>query len=81
MDDKELEGLVYEKTPERERILLGLELLEKVTVAFADTIADTNDKHRVCNVAQSVASQKSLLEQDWSLAGGGSHQPIEKRDS
>ena len=59
---------VYEPTEERERIVAGLEAIEREAVALAETVTDRASAHRVRNVAQSAASQKSLLIQDWQFA-------------
>lgn len=62
-----LDELNYERTEERVRILGALDDLQRRAEALAKTVADSGSAHRVRNVAQSVASQRSLLEQDWHL--------------
>ena len=60
-----LAELEFEKTPEREHILGELDEIEGRLVRLAESIVDEGTHHRVRNVAQSAASQKSLLIQDW----------------
>lgn len=70
-----MEELVYEKTDERGRVIEGLAEIEQRAVELAGSLADRRTAHRVRNVAQSAAAQRSLLEQDWHLADAEAGKP------
>lgn len=57
--------LEFEETEERRSVLKELDEIEAKVVRLAESLSDKGAHHRVRNVAQSVASQKSLLIQDW----------------
>jgi hypothetical protein len=60
----------YTPTPERERLIAALDDLQHRAVEIALGSDDKTVQHRFRNVAQGVASQKSLLILDWEMADG-----------
>lgn len=63
-----MEDLVFVLTPERAELLAELDELEARVVRLAASQQKSETCHRIRNIAQAIAAQKSLLVQDWHFA-------------